>query len=71
MTFHINHKAYTVDIGEDKDNRIEDGIKKYLNLDTNISTSDLLLAYIKKTYQLVELEKDLEKLSSKIDDIEI
>jgi lipase chaperone LimK len=69
MTFHINHKAYTVDIGDDLDNRIEDGIKKYLNLDTNIDTSDLLLAYIKKTHQLVELEKSLEKLSTKIDEI--
>jgi hypothetical protein len=66
MTFHINHKAYIVDI----DNKqIEDGIKKFINLDTNISTSELLSAYIKKTYELVQLENELEKLSTKIDEI--
>lgn len=67
MTFHINHKAYTVDIGEDSDQKMEDGIKKFLNLDKNIETTDLLMAYIKKTYELVELERSLETLSSRID----
>lgn len=67
MTFHINHKAYTVDIGEDSDQKMEDGIKKFLNLDKNIETTELLMAYIKKTYELVELERSLETLSSRID----
>lgn len=67
MTFHINHKAYTVDIGEDSDHKMEDGIKKFLDLEKNIDTSELLLAYIKKTYELVELERTLETLSSRID----
>ncbi|MDD2697962.1 MAG: hypothetical protein PHF17_04075 [Arcobacteraceae bacterium] len=67
MTFHINHKAYTVDIGEDIDQKMELGIKKFLNLDKNIETTDLLMAYIKKTYELAELERSLETLSSKID----
>ncbi len=67
MTFHINHKAYTVDIGADEDQKMENGIKKFLDLDKNIDTSDLLLAYIKKTYELAELERSLETLSSRID----
>lgn len=68
MTFHINHKAYTVDIGPDEDKKMELGIKKYLDLEKNIDTSDLLLAYIKKTYEHAELERSLEALSSRLDD---
>jgi hypothetical protein len=67
MTFHINHKAYTVDIGEDSDQKMEKGIKKFLDLDKNIETTELLMAYIKKTYELAELERSLETLSSRID----
>ena len=67
MTFHINHKAYTVDIGEDQDQKMANGLKKFLNLEKNIETSELLLAYIQKTHELVELEKSLDKLSKRID----
>jgi hypothetical protein len=71
MTFLINHRAYTVNIGEDSDNKMVDGLKKFVpeqNLDKNIDTAELLMAYIKKTHELVELEKSLELLSCKIDE---
>lgn len=68
MTFYINHKAYTVDLGADNDKAIENGIKKFINLEDNLSERDLLLAYIKKTHELVELEKTLQRLSDKIDE---
>jgi len=71
MTFHINHKAYTVDIGADENNKMQEGISKFINLDTNIDTSELLLAYIKKTHELIQLENSLEDLSVKIDEITI
>ena len=71
MTFHINHKAYTVDIGTDIDNKMHEGISKFIDLDTNIDTSELLLAYIKKTHELVQLENSLEDLSVKIDEIQV
>ena len=71
MTFHINHKAYTVDIGDDIDKKMEDSIKKYVDLDRNIDTRELLIAYLKKTYDLLALEESLEELSKKIDEIEI
>jgi hypothetical protein len=63
LNFPINNKVYTVNIGDDIDNKIENGIKKFLNLDKNLSTQDILLAYIQKTHELVEIEKSLEKLS--------
>ena len=67
MTFHINHKAYTVDIGADNDHKMENGLKKFLDLNKNIDTSELLLAYIKKTHELIELENALEEVSQKLD----
>lgn len=71
MTFLINHKAYTVNIGEDSDNKMINGLKKFIpdqDFDKNIDTSELLMAYIKKTHELVELEKSLELLSKKFDE---
>ena len=69
LKFPINHKFYTVDVGIDTDNAIEDGIKKFLDLDTNLSTQDILLAYIQKTHELVELEKSLQEVSDIIENI--
>ena len=71
MTFHINHKAYTVDIGNDENNQMKEGISKFIDLNSNIDTSELLLAYIKKTHELIQLENSLEDLSIKIDEITI
>jgi hypothetical protein len=69
IDFHINQKVLTVDIGFDENNVIEDGIKKIIDLNKNLSTSDILLAFIKKTYTLVELEQSLEQLSKDIANI--
>ena len=69
LTFPINHKFYTVDVGIDENNAIEKGIKKFLDLDTNLSTQDILLAYIQKTHELVELENSLKDVSNIIENI--
>ena len=60
ITFHINHIAYTVNIGPDLDNEIENSLKHLLNLDKNISTEELLLAYLRKTQEFISLKKDIE-----------
>ncbi|MEA3290491.1 MAG: hypothetical protein U9Q04_09970 [Campylobacterota bacterium] len=60
ITFHINHSAYTVDLGADPDNTLEDGLKKFLTTDSNLSTEDLLLAYMRKTQELIHFEKKLK-----------
>jgi len=60
LTFYINNFAYTVNIGPDLDNELEDGLKKYLDLSKDISTQELLLAYMKKTQELIYLKKDIE-----------
>ena len=60
LTFHINNYAYTIDIGPDLDNEMEQEITSLLNLDKEITTKELLLAYLKKTHELVNFKKEIE-----------
>ena len=60
ITFHINNRAYTVNIGSDLDEKVINGIKKYLNIDKNLVIEDLLLAYLQKTQELIHIEKNIE-----------
>jgi len=61
ITFYINHEAYTIEIGDDYDNAISNGIKKFLSTDEHHSTKDLLLAYIRKTEELINFERDIQR----------
>ena len=74
ITFHINNEAYTVDIGEDPQNKLEDGLKKFLTTEKNLSTAELLLAYLRKSQELVnfeaEINEEIEKLPS-LEDLKI
>ena len=61
ITFHINNEAYTIDIGEDVDNHLRDGLKKFLTTEKNLSTAELLLAYLRKSQELVTLEEQIQE----------
>jgi len=61
ITFHINNEAYTIDIGEDPNNYLRDGLKKFLTTEKNLSTAELLLAYLRKSQELVTLEDEIKK----------
>lgn len=60
ITFHINNEAYTIDIGEDPHNHLRDGLKKFLTTEKNLSTAELLLAYLRKSQELVNLQEQIE-----------
>ncbi len=62
ITFHINHSAYTINIGEDADNKLEEGLKKFLSTDKNLTTQELLLAYLQKTQEQVAFETKLQSI---------
>ena len=62
LLFHINHQAYTIDLSEDSEKKFENGLKKFLNNDNHLSTEDLLLAYMNKTQELIELETKLQEI---------
>lgn len=61
ITFHINNEAYTIDIGEDPNNHLRDGLKKFLTTEKNLSTAELLLAYLRKSQELVTLEEQIKE----------
>jgi hypothetical protein len=61
ITFHINNEAYTIDIGNDVNNHLQDGLKKFLSTEENLSTSELLLAYLRKSQELVTLEEQIKE----------
>ena len=60
ITFHINNSAYTVDIGPDLDHCIENGLKTFIDFSAPITTQELLLAYLRKTQELIHFKKELE-----------
>lgn len=62
LTFHINNMAYTIEV---EDILVEE-LTKYLDLNKNNSTKDLLAAYIRMTQEHAILKKELELLSDKI-----
>lgn len=68
ITFHINNEAYTIDIGKDPDNNLRDGLKKFLTTDKNLTTSELLLAYLRKSQELVSqeiaIQEELKRIPS-------
>jgi len=66
ITFHINNYAYTVDIGPDLDDEVEKGLKKFIDTTKNISTQELLLAYLRKTQELIHFKKDIENTTENL-----
>ncbi len=70
ITFHINNEAYTIDIGKDPDNHLRDGLKKFLTTDKNLSTAELLLAYLRKSQELVNLQEEIEIELNKVPTLE-
>lgn len=70
ITFHINNEAYTIDIGQDHDNHLRDGLKKFLTTEKNLSTAELLLAYLRKSQELVKLEDEMKEELDKLPSLE-
>ena len=66
ITFHINNEAYVLNIGIDDDNKMEKGLKKFLTTEKNLSTAELLLAYLRKTQELVAFEQSIEEELKKL-----
>ena len=54
--------AYTIVIDED----IANEVTKYLDLNKNLDTRELLVAYIRTAQEYTAFKKDLEKISEKI-----
>ena len=62
VTFHINNMAYTVTIDEN----IFLELSKYLDLEKNNDTKDLLIAYIRLSQEYHVFKKDIEDITNKL-----
>jgi hypothetical protein len=70
ITFDINHEAYTINIGEDPDGELEKTLKKFLSTEKNIDTKELLLAYLKRTEEMIQLKEKVRALTLTIPSLE-
>ena len=62
VTFHINNMAYTINVDE----TIYKELSKYLNLEKNNDTRDLLAAYILLSQEYNIFKKDIEDITNKL-----
>ncbi len=62
LTFHINNMAYSINI----DASLEKDITKYLDTNRNMSTKELLLAYLRMTQEFNNFKVEVENISNKL-----
>lgn len=62
ITFHINNMAYTLNIDEE----VKGVLTKYLDLNNNNDTKDLLKAYLELTYEYRQFQKEVEDITNKL-----
>jgi hypothetical protein len=62
MTFHINNMAYTINVDE----KLKKEMTKFLPVNRNIDTKELLAAYISISQEFTQFKEDLEVISNKI-----
>ncbi len=70
ITFYIDNIAYTIDIGEDPGQVLEKSIKAMLSTDESLSTKDVLLAYLKRTEEMVQYKRKLKGIIHTIPSLE-
>jgi hypothetical protein len=62
VTFYINNMAYTLNV----DDNIKSGLTKYLDLNGNHDTKDLLKAYVELTYEYKQFQEEVENITNKL-----
>jgi hypothetical protein len=70
VTFHINNEAYTINLGDDHDGFLEECIKKFLSTDEPLTTKEVLLAYLRRTQEFVNFQREIENEINSLPTIE-
>lgn len=70
ITFHINNQAYTINLGDDPTHCLENSLKKFMSTEKNLSTEDVLLAYLQKTEEFVKYQNELQDIVNNIPNLE-
>jgi len=68
LTLLINGSAFEVTLADAYVEAFKDEIGKDLNLVEDNSIKTLLYAFMKKNYEVLELKKEIEKISDELDD---
>jgi hypothetical protein len=63
LTFFINNLVYTIEVEDD----LKEELTEFLNDNENLDTKDLLYAYVQKVRELLEIKKDIKKITTSID----
>ena len=66
IIFHINNMAYTI---ENIDAELEKDLNRHININNNMSTKELLLAYLRITQEYTNFKKEVEEISDKIPEL--
>lgn len=70
ITFYIENIAYTINIGEDPSGELEEAIRGMLDTDKNLTTKDLLLAYLRRSQEFVQLQDKIKAVTLTIPSLE-
>lgn len=62
ITFYIDNLAYTINVDE----TMERQLTKYLDLNKNNQTKDLLAAYIRISQEHIKFKQEIEQISDKL-----
>ena len=62
ITFHVNNMAYSIDI----DTALEKDLTKYVNINSNLSTKELLVAYLRITQEYNNFKDEVSRISQKL-----
>jgi hypothetical protein len=68
MTIIINGSSFEITLADGYADAFLEEIGKDLNLSEDNSIKTLLYAFMKKNYELLELKKEIEKISDTLDD---
>lgn len=68
MTIIINGSSFEITLADNYADAFLEEISKDLNLSEDNSVKTLLYAFMKKNYELLELKKEIEKISATLDD---
>jgi hypothetical protein len=68
LTLIVNGSAFEITLADNYAEAFKDEISKDLNLQEDNSIKTLLYAFMKKNYEILELKRELEKISKELDD---
>jgi len=68
LTLTINGTAFEISLADGYADAFKEEISKTLNLSEDNSVKTLLYAFMQKNYEVLELKREIEKLSNELDD---